>query len=229
MQTDWYSSLLGGGQGLLTEIVGYIPRIIGSLLILVIGAAVARFLKSLVMRLITTLSVSKAIKNTPVEHFFNVNGVTTKVEEAIGAIFYWISMLIVMYTAVSVLGLYSLSLLFEKILAYLPHILAAVVVLFFGLLLAGFVESLVKGSIRSIDGKSGRLFGKISSYLIMVITVLVAISELGIARDFILILFIGFITTISLGFGLALGFGGQDLVRKLLQEWYEKMKSDLKE
>ncbi len=229
MQTDWYSSLLGGGQGLLTEIVGYIPRIIGSLLILVIGAAVARFLKSLVMRLITTLSVSKAIKNTPVEHFFNVNGVTTKVEEAIGAIFYWISMLIVMYTAVSVLGLYSLSLLFEKILAYLPHILAAVVVLFFGLLLAGFVESLVKGSIRSIDGKSGRLFGKISSYLIMVITVLVAISELGIARDFILILFVGFITTISLGFGLALGFGGQDLVRKLLQEWYEKMKSDLKE
>lgn len=229
MQTDWYSSLLGGGQGLLTEIVSYIPRIIGSLLILVIGAAVARFLKSLVMRLITTLSVSKAIKNTPVEHFFNVNGVTTKVEEAIGAIFYWISMLIVMYTAVSVLGLYSLSMLFEKILAYLPHILAAVVVLFFGLLLAGFVESLVKGSIRSIDGKSGRLFGKISSYLIMVITVLVAISELGIARDFILILFVGFITTISLGFGLALGFGGQDLVRKLLQEWYEKMKSDLKE
>ncbi len=229
MQTNWYSSLLGGGQGLLTEIVGYIPRIIGSLLILVIGAAVARFLKSLVMRLITTLSVSKAIKNTPVEHFFNVNGVTTKVEEAIGAIFYWISMLIVMYTAVSVLGLYSLSILFEKILAYLPHILAAVVVLFFGLLLAGFVESLVKGSIRSIDGKSGRLFGKISSYLIMVITVLVAISELGIARDFILILFVGFITTISLGFGLALGFGGQDLVRKLLQEWYEKMKSDLKE
>lgn len=229
MQTDWYSSLLGGGQGLLTEIVSYIPRIIGSLLILVIGAAVARFLKSLVMRLITTLSVSKAIKNTPVEHFFNVNGVTTKVEEAIGAIFYWISMLIVMYTAVSVLGLYSLSMLFEKILAYLPHILAAVVVLFFGLLLAGFVESVVKGSIRSIDGKSGRLLGKISSYLVMVITVLVAISELGIARDFILILFVGFITTISLGFGLALGFGGQDLVRKLLQEWYEKMKSDLKE
>jgi hypothetical protein len=229
MQTEWYNSFLGGGQGLVTEIISYIPRVLASVLILIVGGMIARFLKSMIVRLIDTLSVSKAIRNTPIEHFFKEGSVTTRVEEVLGNIFYWIVMLIVLYTAVSVLGLYSLSLLFERILAYLPHILSAVLVLFFGLLLAGFVESMVKGSIRSIDGKSGRLFGRISSYLVMTITVLVAISELGIARDFILVLFIGFITTISLGTGLALGLGGKDLVKKLLQEWYDKIKSDLKE
>lgn len=229
MQENWYSSLLVGTDFLMTEVVGYIPRIIGAFIVLIFGALLARFLRSLVVRVVDTLSISRAIKNTPIEHFFTQDGVTAKVEEVLGAIFYWVVMLVVLYTSVSVLGLSSLSLLFERILAYLPHVVAAVLVLFFGLLLAGFVESVVKGSIKSIDGKSGRLLGKVSSYLVMTISVLVAISELGIARDFILILFIGFITTISLGFGLALGLGGKDLVKKLLQEWYEKTKSDLKE
>lgn len=229
MQGEWYSSILIASQQVGTEFAVYIPRILAALLILIIGSAIARFLKSLIVKLVDTLSVSKAIENTPVEHFFKEGGVTNRVEEVLGAIFYWLVMLVVLYTSVSVLGLTSLSLLFERVLAYLPHILAAILVLFFGTLLAGFIESLVKGSIRSIDGRSGRLLGKVSSYLVMTIAVLVAVSELGIARDFILILFIGFITTISLGLGLALGLGGKDLVRKLLDEWYDRLKSDLKE
>jgi hypothetical protein len=229
MQGAWYSSIVVASQQVMSEFAVYIPRIVAALLIIAVGSALARFLRSLVVRLVDTLSVSKAIRNTPVEHFFKEGGVTNRVEEVLGTIFYWLVMLVVLYTSVSVLGLTSLSLLFERVLVYLPHILAAILVLFFGILLAGFVESLVKGSIRSMDGRSGRLLGKISSYLVMTIAVLVAVSELGIARDFILILFIGFITTISLGLGLALGLGGKDLVRKLLDEWYDRLRSDLKE
>ena len=62
----------------------------------------------------------------------------------------------------------------------------------------------------------------------MVVTVLAAISELGIAQEFILIIFIGFVVMISLGFGLALGLGGKDLVSKILNDWYKKFKKDTK-
>jgi hypothetical protein len=117
----------------------------------------------------------------------------------------------------------------NSILAYVPAVISAILVLFFGVLLAGLVESLVKGSIRSIDGKAARLLGKVSSYLVMTIAVLVAVSELGIASEFIMILFVGFVATISVGLGLALGLGGKDVVAKMLDEWYDKTKKELKE
>jgi hypothetical protein len=72
-----------------------------------------------------------------------------------------------------------------------------VLILFIGVLLAGLLESVVKGAIRSIDGRSARLFGKLSSYLVLVMAVMIALSELGIARDFILVLFTGFVASVD--------------------------------
>jgi hypothetical protein len=138
-------------------------------------------------------------------------------------------MLVVIHTTVSVLGLTSLTFILERILAYLPHIISAILILFIGIVISGILESLVKGSIRSIDGRSARLLGKISSYLVLILTIMVAVSELGIASQFIVILFMGFVGCIALGVGLALGLGGQHLVKKLLDDWYSSYSQQVKD
>jgi Na+/phosphate symporter len=157
-----------------------------------------------------------------------INADLTKLEVVIGGLVYWLVMLIVLHTTVSILGLEPLSQVLNTLLSYIPNVVSAILVLFFGVLLAGLVESLVKGAIRSIDGKAARLFGKITSYLVMSIAVLAAVSELGIARDFITILFVGFVATISVGLGLALGLGGQHVVRAMLDDWYQRVKKEVK-
>ena len=62
---------------------------------------------------------------------------------------------------------------------------------------------------------------KVSSYLVMTLSVMAAISELGIASEFIMILFIGMVSALALGVGLAVGLGGKDLVSRLLEKWYQ--------
>ncbi len=164
-----------------------------------------------------------------VEHFLRNADMSHKLEDLIGALLYWLIMLVVVQTSVAVLGLSSLSDILERILGYIPHVISAILVLFFGVLLAGLVESLVKGSIKSIDGRSARLLGKVSSYLVVTIAIMAAVSELGIASEFIMILFIGFIATVSLGAGLALGLGGKDVVAKMLGKWYSQTMRDITE
>lgn len=222
MPNEWYDPLSLFTAQTVTEISSYLPRLFAALLILVIGAAVAKALKKLMVKGLEVLMVSKAVKNTPVEHFLQNAEVGTKLEEVLGSVFYWLLMLVVIHTTVAVLGLASLSGVLERVLTYIPNILSAVLVLFFGVLIAGVVESLIKGSIKSIDGKSSRLLGKVASYLVMTISVMAAITELGIAKEFIMILFVGFVTMLSLGTGLALGLGGQDVVRRMLNGWYER-------
>ncbi len=226
--SDLYNSLSVLTTETLTEVSTFLPRLAAAILILIIGAGVAKAVKGLVVKLLEALKIAKWVKNTPVEHFFKNAEFGEKMEGVLGSIIYWILMLVVIHSTVSVLGLASLTMVLDRVLSYVPRIVSAVLVLFFGLLLAGAVESLVKGSIMSIDGKSARLLGKISSYLVLTIAILAGVNELRIASEFIMVLFVGFVTMISLGFGLAIGLGGKDVVNDMLTKWYKQTSKEVK-
>lgn len=225
---ELYSSLSVLTTETLAEVSVFLPRLAAAILILLIGAGVAKAIKGLVVKLLETLKVANWIKNTPVEHFFKNAEFGEKMEGVLGSIVYWILMLVVIHSTVSVLGLESLSHVLDRVIAYVPRIISSVIVLFFGLLIAGVVESLIKGSIMSIDGKSARLLGKISSYMVLTIAVLASINELGIASEFIMVMFVGFIVMLSLGFGLAIGLGGQGVVKEMLAKWYKQTSKEVK-
>lgn len=229
MQNSWYDSVSFLVSQSLADVAVYLPRILAALLLLIVGTLVAKLIKRSVVVLLGKMQLSKAIEKTPVDEFLKNADLGQRFEDIFGTVLYWLLMLIVIHTVVTVLGLSSLSFILERILSYLPRVLAAVIVLFFGILLAGVVETLVKGAIRSIDGKSGRTLGKVASYMVVIIAVLAAISELHIAQEFILILFIGFVATLTLGVGLAVGLGGQELVRKLLAEWHKQLRREITE
>lgn len=213
----------------LSALTVFMPKLIATLVLLLIGITIARTIKFLVVRGLEKFRLSTAVKKTPIEHFFDNPEMGHKVEEAVGSVIYWLVMLVVLHTVFTIIGLNSLSLILEQIINYLPHVISATFVLFFGVILAGLVESFVKGTIKTIDGKSARLFGKISSYVIVTIAVLAAVSELGIAKDFVTILFIGFVATFTLALGLAFGLGGQHIVREVLESWYEKTKKEIEQ
>lgn len=227
--TTWYESLSLFTAEFIGQLSLFLPRMIGALLILVIGAFLAKALKRVVVKVLETFRVSSILKNTPVEHFVTDSELGQRVEDVIGSVFYWLFMLIVVHTSVTILGLEPISDVLDKLLNYLPSIISAIIVLFVGTLLAGAVESLVKGSIKTIDGRSARLLGKVSSYLVITVAVMAAISELGIASEFITIIFVGFVAMLSLGSGLALGLGGQDMVRKMLNNWHTRTLDEVKE
>lgn len=207
---------------MLSQVSLFLPRLLAALLIVIVGAAVARWIKSGVINVLSAAKVSKLIEKTPVEHFLKNADLSHRLEVVLGGVVYWLLMLIVLHTTVAVLGLEPLSVILDRVLGYIPNIVSAVLVLFLGLLLAGVVESMVKGAIRSMDGSAALLLGKVSSYLVMVMTLLIAVSELGIASEYIMILFVGVITSLSLGAGLALGLGGKELVHRILVEWYQR-------
>lgn len=208
-----------------SDIALFLPRLFAAIIIFLVGIALAGALRKLVVKLLDKVRFSSALKNTPVEHFVRSAELGQRVEDVLGSVVYWLVMLVVAQTSVSIMGLASLSGLLERILGYLPHVFSAVLVLFIGILISGLVESLVKGALRSLDAKSARALGKVASYSVITVVVLIALSELGIAQEFIFIIFVGFVSTLSLGFGLALGLGGKDLVGKLLKNWHSDITS----
>ncbi len=202
-----------------TELALLFPKILLGIVLFLIGMILAKMVKRLVVQAIRMIMKSSLVSNTPLEHFFSNGDLTHRLDEGFGKTAYWFVLLITIYVVSATVGLTSVSYLLEQVFGYLPRFVSAMVVLIIGVLLAGFVESFSKSSLSKIDLKTAKVVSKLSSYLVMILTLMVAFSELGIARDFILILFIGMVMAFALGIGLAVGLGGQHVVRHLTEGW----------
>ena len=221
-------ALLTATQDILVGILNFIPVLLSAILVFVLGVLIARWVKVGVVKLLNLSRLATVISTPAVKKFLKNASITQKIDDVLGEIVRYIILLIFFVTSVNLLGLTTVTQVLNGVLAYLPQIFAAILILISGILLAGFLEKVVKGSLGSVDLRSSRLMGKFTSYLIMVITILAAISQLGIAQPFVGTLFIGFVTTLSLALGLGFGLGSKDLIKQVLEDWHKTFKKDTK-
>ena len=226
--TNLQEAFLVAVSNILTGVFSFLPQFLAALLLFLIGLFLAKWAKKLVVKLLNTIKLSKLVEKTGFEKFLEKAEVKTKIEVIFGELVRWLIILVFFVATVNVLGLSTVSLVLNTILAYVPQVISAVLILTGGVLLAGVVEGLVKGALVQIDIKTARLLAKVASYLVVVFTILTSINELGIAQSFVNAIFIGVIATLALGLGLAIGLGAKDLVRQMLDEWYRQFKKEIK-
>ncbi len=226
--TNWQDAFLLAISNILTNILSYIPTILAAFIVFIVGVILAGWLKVITVKLLETIKLSAIVKKSGFEPFLEKAEIKIKIEEILGGIVKWLVILVFFVTTVNILGLTTVSLVLNNLLGYLPRIISAVLVLTVGVLLAGLVESVVKGALAQVDLKTARLLGKISSYLVVIFVTLAAINELQVAQSFVNTLFMGFIGMMALGFGLAIGLGAKDLVAKILDEWYRSFRREIK-
>lgn len=224
----WTESMTLAWNQTLGAVIAYLPRAIFAILVALLGIILGNYLRDLLVKGLRMLKFEQAIRDTKFQAFLKKAEITHKLEDLIAGTVKWIVVITFFISATNLAGLTSVASILTGVLTYVPSVISAVIVLALGVLLAGLVEGVVKGSLSSIDLKTARLMGKISSYTVVTIAILAAFSEMGIAANFINTLFIGFVAMLSLGFGLAIGLGAKDVVSKLLTDWYKQVQKELK-
>lgn len=206
-----------------TQIAAFLPRLLGAFAVIAIGIFIARAIRGVLIGSLRKLRLSSSVEKTPFGQFLHNTEVKHTAEVIVSNIVYWILLLFIAYTALTVLGLDSISSILNQILLYIPKVFSAILILIIGVLLSGLTEAFVKGLVKSVDSHTGRVLGKVASYLVITLSAMAAISELGIASQFVMILFTGFVVAVSLATGLAFGLGSKNVVERMMMEWYEKM------
>jgi len=208
----------------LAGIISYIPTLVGALVVFMIGLLIAKWLKVVVVKFLNLVRLSDLVGQDFTKTFLKNAEITQKLENVIGELVRYLVILISFVASVNILGLTAVTAVLNGLFAYLPTLLAAVLILVAGILFAGFLEKVVKGSLGGLDIKLSRLMGKFTSYVILTFTILATLSQLGIVKSFIDTLFIGFVATIALALGLSFGLGSKDLVKSILEDWYKNFK-----
>lgn len=215
---DWMLPLTAplSSQWLLAAPLLSLWRILASILILLIGALVARQVTGWLRYVARRATSAAVIKDSPVSALWE----TTEGLKGTGVIttlVFWAIMLLFIAWAGELLGIRFFSDIVSVVLSAVPHFISAAVVLLLGVMLAGVGERVVKQQAKRFAPQQAVLIGTFFSYGILILFSLMAVSELGIASNFILLLFAGCVFALALAVGLALGLGAKDLVAESLR------------
>ena len=196
----------------------WLPHLVGAVLVLVVGYFIAKLVGGIVGRVLHRGGLDRAVHGGPGGTF--VQKVTASPARLIGTLAFWAVFLGAISLAVSVLGIDALKDFVAAVFAYLPNVIAAVLIF----LVAGALAAGVAGLVGRVMGDTplGKIVATAVPILIMAIAGFMILDQLEIANTIVTITYAAILGAIALGSALAFGLGGREIAGQMLQGAYEK-------
>jgi hypothetical protein len=218
----WGAALTTSLATALSLFLGAIPRIIGFLVILVIGWLISGALAAGVAALLRAVKFNVLAQNSGLQGFIHNMGLRTDPSGLLANIVKWFVRLIVLVVAFDALGLPAVSEVLQQFLLWIPNLVVAVVVLVIAGLAANALSNLVRGATAQAGFDNPDVLATIARVAVWAFGIVVAVNQIGIAQELVNTLFMGFIGALALAAGLAFGLGGRDTAGQIVQNWYNR-------
>jgi len=199
----------------------YLPKLGGLLVIVVIGCLIAVGIVVLVERLLKITQLEKGAAKIKIPEILKKGGIGLSLSELITEIVFFLIIIATLITALEFYGL-TTGPYIAQILAYIPHVIAAMFILILGILSAIFISgviTLVGGNVKIAQSD---VLGNIAKYAIIIMAGLIALRELGLwviltdkTKDIILA---GLVLGLALSFGLGAKEKAGNFLNKLLKK-----------
>lgn len=211
-------------KAMLIKVWGYIPAIAGAIVILVIGWLVAKLIEAVVIRVLKAVRLDIASDKAGISNILAHGEIKLTMSELIGAIIYWIVVLVVIATALGTLNLTVASDMVSRLIEYVPNILAAIFILIVGAFVADFVATIVRTTAGNAGIDKAKLLAKMAKFVIVIFSVIIAIEQLKIASSLIVLSVNIILISIGIGIALAFGLGCKDIAGKFVQDLVNDLK-----
>ena len=209
-------SLQGGLDGLL----GFVPNLIGFLVILIVGYIVAKIVKGVARKGLEKAGLDKALHESQAGEYVEKVSPGAKPSNLVGAVAFWLIFLFVLSAAIGALKIPAVTTFMNQVLAYLPNVIAAVIIFVIAAALAGAVGGAAAKLMG--DTPTGKVVATAVPALVMTIAVFMILNQLHIAQAIVTITFAALIGSVALGAALAFGLGGRDVARRMLEDAYDR-------
>ena len=202
------------------QIVLFLPQLLAALGILLAGYAIAKMVERGTDAAMHRIGFDRWMRDGGVTEALERAGTTLDPSTVLAKLVFWTVMLLVILMAAQALGLSVVSSLFGELLTYILNVIAAVIVLVLGLLLGEFVKDLILASAGAVHGVP--TLARVAKAAVVVLAVFMALEQLNIAEDIVLVAFIAVVGAAALAAGIAFGLGSQHIAAEIAREWYER-------
>src|SRR3954462_2580099 len=195
----------------------WLPHLVGALVALVVGYFLAKIVGNLVAKVLRRVGLDRAVHGNTGGNF--VRRVVPSPSRLLGTITFWAIFLSAISLAVSVLGVGALQDFVASVWAYLPNVLAAVLIF----LVAGALAAGITGLVTRVMGDTplGKIVATAAPVLIMTIATFMILDQLQIAHNIVVITYAALLGAVALGSALAFGLGGRAVAERMLEGAYQ--------
>ena len=208
----------------LDSLIGFIPNLVGCLIILLIGYVIARVVKAVVAKLLETIGLDRALSGSQAGAYVERVSPGARPSRLVGLVAFWFIFIYAIAAAVGALKIPALTGFMANVQNYLPNVIAAVLILVVGVALAGAAGGLVDRLMGDTPG--GRIARAVSPTLILAIVVFMVLNQLKIAPAIVTTTYIALIGMLAVAGALAFGLGGRELAADMMREAYDSSRKD---
>ncbi len=215
----WGQVLNASFQNLWAGVITFIPNLIVALVILAIGWAIGAAIGKAIEHIVKAIKFDEALKRAGFEDFVKRSGLNLNSGRFLGSLVKYFIIVVFLIASFDVLGLDQVTAFLQQVvIGYLPQLIIAVLILLVGAVVGDVLGRIVVASARTASLTQANFLGTVARWAVWVFSILVALSQMGIAGAFIQTLFTGFVVAVSLALGLSFGLGGQAAAARSIEK-----------
>lgn len=219
--TELWDRLVDGAA----QLGAVLPALVAAIAILLTGYLLARQLERWVDGLLKRMDFNRMAEGGLREAVGRAQSQLDPVH-AVGKLLFWLTMLVVILLASTALGLENINRMFGVMLAFIPTLIAGIVIVILGIIVGEFVRALIVASAGSVAGVP--ILAKIAKGAVVLISVFMALQQMGVAEEIVTAAFTLILGAVALAAGLAFGLGNRELAGEITRRWYEEGRKQAK-
>ncbi len=214
-------------QAFFDDFFAWLPNLLGAILILVIAYIAGKLIAGAIRRIGRAWHVDKSVDESVIGDYKQRTAPTFSVTNVIARITFWFVFGIGILLALATLQIPLLGNAIAAVVAYLPNVIAALLILVVGVAVAGGIGALA--SRLAGDTLIGRIVETAVPVIIVAIAITMALVQLQIAPIIVTATYIIVLGAVALGLALAFGLGGRSVASDMLSRSYGKAQERMPE
>jgi hypothetical protein len=206
------------------QVIEFAPNVIAMLIVLVVGFIVARLIAKVISTVAEKIGLQTAAERGGMVQSMRQVGIDRTVPQILGTITFWALMAFFFMAALNILGLQAASQAMGEVVAYIPKLISATVMVVVGLMLAKFLHGIIATSADRVGINYATQLANGVYYVLAIMVFIAAFDQLDIKfgplNNMLLIGFAG----LAVAFGLAVGLGGRDVMAGILAGYYVRQR-----
>ena len=227
--TDFLNLILEPLQEVFLKFKTFVPNLLAMLVILITGILLARVLRAILIRFLKAINFDSWSDRMGVTTLLRKGDLWAKPSLAVGAIVFWILIIVALMTGMSALRVQAIDQLVAQFFMYLPRAFSAILILVVGYVLAGFISRAVLIAAVNSGYHYAKLLAEAIRLLLTVLILAMVLEQLQVAPGIVLaafsIIFGGIVAALAISFGV----GGIEAAKRMIErETVEKRANDAK-
>jgi hypothetical protein len=197
-------------------VAAFLPSLVATLVIIGVGWLVSRLVAAVAERLLRQTGLDRAVARIGVAETLREGGLARSPSHIVARLVFWVLMLTFLLSAVETLGLTAVTLTIDRLIGFLPNVIAAGLIFVLGLLLARLVRNLVSSAAAAADLSQAIRLGAMAHGVVALVAGVVALQQLGVETGIVVTVITAIVAAISVTAGVALALGARPVITHIL-------------